>query len=130
MPKTATKSNLWPTAAFPPELSSMMATGAAEWLASPSRPKPDDDTLRHWDGLVTAWVNDPAQPLLLRRSGVRGLEQRHTATGRSVICVDNSPAHWTLASAIGGARPSISDLLDALTTGEWPVMFAMSKADA
>lgn len=85
--------------------------------------------MRHWDALVAEWIDNPRCPLLVRKGGDRGVEHRH-ASGRTVVCVDNSPAHWTLASAIREARPTCRDLLSALESGEWPVVFALSKAEA
>jgi len=113
---------------LPEPLSATLASAAQDWFASPDRPRPQADVVRHWDSLVEAWVSHRSMPLLVRKSGDRGVERRYPS-GRAIVCVDNSPAHWTLACAIAGDRPTVEDLHSALTSGEWPVMFAMSKAE-
>ena len=111
---------------LPEPLSATLASAAQDWLASPDRPRPPADVVKHWDSLVEAWVSHRSMPLLVRKSGDRGVERRHPS-GRAIVCVDNSPAHWTLACAIAGDRPTVEDLHSALTSGEWPVVFAMSN---
>lgn len=109
-----------------------MTSLAEEWLASPDRPRPAHNVAKHWDALVEGWVTDPSCPLLIRKStklNPRGCEVRHSS-GRAIVCVDNSPAHWTLASAIAGDTPTLDELRVALESGEWPVVFAMSLAEA
>ncbi len=113
---------------FEKSLSGMLSGAADGWVASTERPRPSSEHVRHWDALVGLWIEDPKLPLLIRKSGDRGLERRHP-TGRQVVCVDNSPAHWTLACAIRRQTPAVEELLAALQSGEWPVVFAMSKAE-
>ena len=100
----------------------------ARFAGAAERPRPAPEVVGHWDALVAEWIANPRCPLLIRKSGDRGVEHRHPS-GRAVVCVDNSPAHWTLASAIRGERPSCAQVLAALEIGEWPVVFAMSKAE-
>lgn len=115
---------------LPGSIRSAVTRAAEEWLVSPQRPRPTEDSAQHWDSLIETWIRDPRCPLLVRKSGNRGCEHPHTKSGRVVVCTDNSPAHWTLAAAIGGERPTVADLLAALESGEWPVVFALSKAEA
>lgn len=109
-------------------VTSTLMAAAESWLTSTLRPRPTPEGLRYWNLLIDEWVENPNFPLLIRKAGDRGVELLHP-TGRSVVCVDNSPAHWTMASAIHGEPPPCTELLAALVTGEWPVTFAMSKAE-
>lgn len=116
---------------FPDSIRLPIVRLAEEWFASPDRPRPVPEVAKFWDALVERWVNDPSCPLLIRKStktNPRGGEVQHPS-GRTVVCVDNSPAHWTLASAIAGETPTLEGLRTALESGEWPVVFAMSLAD-
>lgn len=116
---------------FPPSIQTTLEASALEWRNSPSRPRAAPAVAAHWDSVVAEWVATPTLPLFVRKSmkgTPRGLEVRH-ASGRSLIYVDNSPAHWTLASAIAGQTPTVAQLLAALECGEWPVMFIASKAE-
>lgn len=113
---------------IPESICAALTAAAQDWRESPARPRPTEATVRYWDELVDGWVRDPRNPLLVRRSGNRGCEESHRA-GRTIVCVDNSPAHWTLACAIADVRPTAAELLQALESGEWPVVFAMKKAE-
>jgi hypothetical protein len=115
---------------LPSTIGSAVTRAGEEWFASPNRPRLSDDVARHWDALIENWVCDSKYPLLVRKSANRGCEQLHSASGRVVVCTDNSPAHWTLAGAISGRKPTLAELLAALESGEWPVVFAISKAKA
>ncbi len=117
------------TQGLPDELRVYLRALARQWRESPTRPCPRPEVSAHWDALVDAWVRDPSLPLLVRRGGDRGSEQRHRS-GRTVVCVDNSPAHWTLACAIQGFEPGLDEVLAALESGSLPVVFALSKAEA
>ncbi|MFH1464655.1 MAG: hypothetical protein ABIO70_09735 [Pseudomonadota bacterium] len=117
------------THGLPEELREHLRVLARQWRDSPARPRPSPEVEAHWDTLIAAWVQDPRCPLLVRRSGDRGSEYRHRS-GRAVVCVDNSPAHWTLACAIQGLQPSLDEVIEALESGRLPVVFALSKAEA
>ncbi len=89
------------------------------WLSAPPdvRPRPTPAALEYFDGLVTAWANDPEMPLLVRKSGhPRGLRTTGPE-GRAVIAVDNSPAQWIYALALVDRRPSIAEIAADLTAG-------------
>ncbi len=115
---------------FPEVIRSSVVRAAEAWFVSPERPRPTSDVVSHWDSLVDEWVSDARFPLLVRKSGNRGCEHQHASSGRTVVCADNSPAHWTLAMALAGEKPTLNALLRALESGEWPVVFALSKAEA
>lgn len=119
-----------PCVGLPDSMLAALSRAAEEWFASPERPRPSDDVVRHWDALIHEWVHDPKLPLLVRKSADRGCEQEHAGSGRVIVCTDNSPAHWALASAISGDKPDVRQLLEALESGEWPVVFALSKVEA
>ncbi len=116
---------------LPQSIHSALASAAREWFASRDRPRPTSTVVRYWDALIEKWVRDRRNPLLVRKNdGKRGCEQHHAASGRVVVCTDNSPAHWTLAMAISGERPRLADLRAALESGEWPICMALRRAEA
>lgn len=115
---------------LPPVIRSSVVDAAEAWFASPERPRPAPAVLSYWDRLVDEWLSDSRYPLLLRKSGSRGCEHSHASSGRTLVCADNSPAHWTLAMALAGEKPTLDDLVQALDSGSWPVVFALSRADA
>jgi hypothetical protein len=115
---------------FPQAIRSSVIDAAEAWFVSPERPRPTPAVLSHWDRLIDKWLSDRRFPLLVRKRGNRGCEHSHASSGRTVVCADNSPAHWTLATALAGETPEVNDLLRALESGAWPVVFALSKAEA
>jgi hypothetical protein len=119
-----------PCGGFPQVIRASVIDAAEAWFVSPERPRPAPAVLSYWDRLVEEWLSDPRFPLLVRKSGSRGCEHSHASSGRTVVCADNSPAHWTLAMALAGETPTVDELLQALESAAWPVVFALSKADA
>lgn len=118
-----------PTAGpLPPELARPLVEVARAWHGSPSRPRVQPEVAQHWDQVIARWIGDPRAPLLVRRTGERGVAKTHPS-GRVMVHVDNSPAHWTLSAALMGLTPSLDELLDALSNGELPVTFAMSASE-
>lgn len=113
---------------LPPELAQPLGELARVWYRSEARPRVRPEVACHWDEVIARWLGDPRAPLLLRRTGERGVAQNHPS-GRIMVHVDNSPAHWTLSAALMGLTPSLDELLDALSSGELPVTFAMSASE-
>jgi hypothetical protein len=120
--------SLIPAAAFPAEVNQFISEAAQTWLRSPARPRPTPNVEVQLDELIDAWIEDQRLPLLIRKGGLRGVVQRHR-TGRKVVAVDNSPAHWMLATALLGHEPSIEKVHDALVSGELPVAMIMKASE-
>ncbi len=83
------------------------------------------DVAEQWEGLVAAWVEDPALPLLVRKAALKGAAVPHAASGRELLHVDNSPANWSLASALLGRRPTLHEVRAGLRAGA--ILIAMVK---
>ena len=97
-------------------------------MVSDSCPRVSETMLARWDGLITQWLADASVPLLVRRSGKRGTTLPHPG-GRTVVAVDNSPAHWAVALALKGVVPTLDSVHAQLRSGELPVVFAASKKE-
>lgn len=117
-----------PAGPLPQEVSQAIQAAAHAWRDSPARPRVSPAVLGHWDRLVDDWLRTPSAPLLVRKGKPRGVEQQHRS-GRVVVAVDNSPAHWALGSAILGLTPTLHDVLADLEIGELPVAFALTAAE-
>jgi len=120
--------NTIPPASIDPRLHEQLEAIAAAWHDSQARPRVTQKVSDHWDRLIRDWVEDRSLPLLVRRTKKRGVEQRH-GSRRFIVHVDNSPAHWTLGSALLGRMPSLAEVLADLEHGELPVTFVLSLED-
>jgi hypothetical protein len=98
----------------------LIAALATTWLNSSDRPRVQPEVLDHWDRLITAWVESPEMPLLIRKSSRAGEIVSHSS-GRSLLFVDNSPAHWCLSCALMGGRPTLEQIQLDLERGAFPV---------
>lgn len=114
---------------LPEHAASLVRAAALAWRDSPARPHPAHAVLDHWDELIDRWIANPSAPLLVRKGGPRGAPQRHRS-GRIVVAVDNSPAHWAMASALLGRCPSLEEALSELRNGDLPIAFALDAAEA
>ncbi len=104
-----------------PASAGLLVEVAARWLDNPRRPQADPEVLRRWDQLVAAWCDDPTLPLLVRRAATKGTVTHHEASGRELLHVDNSPANWSLASALLGRCPALDKILPSLKAGTIPI---------
>lgn len=103
-----------------------LATLAADWLASPERPKLAPDCIAHWNTLIEQWILAEDLPLLVRKGSVKGIARRHKS-GREVIQCDNSPAHWSFMGCFAGSTPSLDDVRDQLARKTLPITMARSR---
>lgn len=100
-----------------------------EWIASPLRPQPSKQVHVHWTALIRDWADASSLPLFMRKHrGDRGSEIPH-ASGRILVPVDNSAAHWSLAAALEGVQPALGDIEKALRNDEIPVALAFKAQE-
>lgn len=93
---------------------------AFRWHDTPSRPRIAPEILAAWRGVVEAATTDRRLPLFIRRAPA-GTHMTHQTSGRTILFVDNSPAHWCFSSALCGRCPTPDDILDALASGRFPI---------
>ena len=112
------------------EIRSLIEQAARAWHASTLRPEPKKCVLAHWRTMIAQWVDRPEMPLLIRRPAEgRGREIKHQKTGRVLVPVDNTPAHWALAMALDGKTPSCEQALAALRDGSLGVAMALKESE-
>lgn len=115
---------------LPDHMTAAMRALAVDWRDSALRPAPSDATIDAWRALLDAWIARPDLPLLVRRHDRnRGHLIQHV-TGRYLVPVDNTPAHWALRQALVGASPSIDEIVEAFAGDGVPVAMAMSATEA
>lgn len=64
------------------DISTMLREAASRWIASAARPLVNEATLAYWDALVEAWAADPTMPVLVRKTGSKGVPVAHPDGGR------------------------------------------------
>lgn len=114
---------------LPRELRAYAEALALAWLDSPARPAAAPEITDRWDQLLGAWADSDDLPLYVRRfHNDRGTEYVHPS-GRKLVPVDNSLAHWTLSQALRGECPSFDDVLRCVLEDRIPVAMAMRQEE-
>ncbi len=114
---------------LPEDLQRLASTLAAAWLSHPARARVDQATCDHWRTLLRLWTEDRSFPLYIRKAaGNRGSIVEHVS-GRHLVPVDNSVAHWALALALMGLKPALSDIRLWIDTDRIPVALALTKSE-
>lgn len=114
---------------LPSELTRSARQLAEAWIHDPTRPTVAEDVRVHWKRLVEEWIQNADMPLYVRKfRGNRGQELTHTS-GRILVPVDNSTAHWAFASALQGQTPSLPDVRALMERDEMPVAMAFTKVE-
>jgi hypothetical protein len=103
---------------------------AVLWQASSERPRVLHGCAERWTALVNEWITAVDLPLLIRAGAGRrrGQELVH-ASGRLVVCADNSPAHWAMSLALQGECPTLDDIRALFAADRVPVCMAMSGTE-
>ena len=115
---------------LPDRMRQAMRALAVDWRDSALRPAPSDATIQAWRSLLSDWVARPDLPLLIRKHDRnRGHLVQH-ATGRYLVPVDNTPAHWAMRQALVGVCPSVAEIVEAFDGDGVPVAMAMSATEA
>ena len=114
---------------LPEELINQVRGLADAWANSSIRPSPTPHIIQEWETLIQEWIDTPDLPLFARKhKGNRGSEIIHLS-GRILIPVDNSPAHWSLSQALLNKTTSIDDIRIALENDQIPVAMAFTKEE-
>jgi hypothetical protein len=114
---------------LPHELLEPLREFAGCWANSDLRPRPTHVDLMHWDALISSWAACDELPLFIRKiSSGRGQFLRHRS-GRILVPVDNSPAHWAFIQALTGQRPDLEDVRSCLSKDQIPVAMILKKAE-
>ena len=102
---------------------------AAAWHDDPIRPRIQGDILDHWIELIHDWSFTTDLPLLVRKArDNRGHMLRHES-GRTLVPTDNSPAHWSMALALCGSRPSLDEVRKMFAEDRVPVAMAIKASE-
>lgn len=95
------------------------AIAAADW-----RPEPSKASVKRWDDYIRCWAANKRRPLFIRRrTAGRGSVIEHE-TGRLLIPVDNSTAHWVYRAVLENRSPPKRLNLDTI-----PVAMAFMKEE-
>lgn len=112
---------------LPDELNEPLRRFACSWATSRLRPHPTMDVLEHWHTLITSWAETEDMPLFIRKmSEGRGNFLEHYS-GRTLVPVDNSPAHWVFYQALTGKTSSLDDIRTSLAHDEIPVAMILKR---
>jgi hypothetical protein len=116
-------------AELPGEMLAAFREAGQLWRRSPSRPRVAPQVLASWGQLIDKWIGDDRLPLLVRKqAGTRGQFISHD-TGRVVIPVDNTPAHWSMGLALSDQCPAVSEIKGLFDNDAFPVAILMTKAE-
>ena len=103
--------------AYVERLGKVLAT--ADW-----RPEPSKAIVNCWDDYIRRWAMNKRRPLFVRRrTAGRGSVSEHE-TGRLLIPVDNSTAHWVYRAVLENRDPPARLQIDSI-----PVAMAMTKLE-
>jgi hypothetical protein len=106
-----------------------LVAAATAWYDDSVRPRVETNVLRHWIGLIHEWSTAPDLPLLIRKArDNRGHALRHES-GRTIVPTDNSPAHWSMALALCGSRPSLDEVRAMLAQDRVPVAMVIKVSE-
>lgn len=117
-------------ATLPDGMGDAIAAIAVRWRDSPLRPRPSEAITRAWSNLLKEWVDNTELPLLIRRHRRNRGQVIPHASGRPLVPVDNTPAHWVMRRAMVGECLRIGDIVAAFAGDGIPVAMAMSSTEA
>ena len=116
-------------ATLPASLEDAAKAFANDWSSSHHRPRPTSKVAQDWQELLRTWIATPDLPLYVRKHDRnRGREYVH-CTGRSIVPVDNSTAHWAYTLAVTGTVPTIAELRSAISQDQIPILLTRSSAE-
>jgi hypothetical protein len=111
---------------LPDSITKVLDKLADEWATSAIRPKLDKEVTKNWDNLIKSWTNDETLPLFIRRPNLgRGSVIKHE-TGRDLVPVDNTPAHWVFNMADEYGHMTIEELFNKVNDRDVPVAMVLS----
>lgn len=116
---------------LPQSLTEALDNIAYEWARSPLRPRLKKGIADHWDLVVKEWADDRIMPLFIRRFNdefPRGKAIRH-ASGRMLIPVDNTPAHWVLSLALREEVLGVEIIERMLAEDRIPIAMILKKKE-
>ena len=93
------------------------ALATAKW-----RPEPSKVMVKRWDDYVRDWSTNKRRPLFIRRrTAGRGSVIQHES-GRQLVPVDNSTAHWVYRAVLANRAPPKRLYIQSI-----PVAMALTK---
>lgn len=114
---------------LPDDLMEPIKLFAHQWAHSENRPRPKKEVMVHWRTLIDSWCNDKDIPLFIRKASEgRGKYIKHD-TGRFLIPVDNSSAHWAFYMALNNEKPSLEDIRTFISDDQIPVALILKKEE-
>lgn len=116
---------------LPSYMDQLLKQLAENWAEDAIRPKFTKEIADHWDSLIAGWIRDPRLPLLIRKFNheeSRGLVLEHPS-GKKLVPVDNSPAHWSFTAAYLREFLSINDVYRMLENDEIPIAMILGASE-
>jgi hypothetical protein len=114
---------------LPNDLMEPLKHFAFQWAQSEIRPRPKKEVIVHWSTLIDSWSNDIDMPLFIRKASQgRGKYIKHDS-GRFLIPVDNSSAHWAFYMALNNEKPSLEDIRNFISIDQIPVAMILKKEE-
>ena len=116
-------------AKLPEEMLAAFRQAGEFWRNSPCRPRVAPPVLASWAQLLDKWISDESLPLLVRKHrGTRGRFIAHD-TGRILVPVDNSPAHWSMGLALDDQCPDLESIRALFEDDALPVAMTMTATE-
>lgn len=115
-------------AEMPREMHSRLREVGELWANSPQRPRIAPQVLKHWDDLITQWIESDLPIVIRKSSDTRGLAIKH-ASGRMLVFSDNSLAQWAFSRAFAGEMYSLADIAQFLEEDSIPFAYAAKASD-
>lgn len=111
---------------LPEDVQTSLRRAAQLWRDSDHRPRVAELLLSRWCQLIEEWIDAADVPLLVRKHrGTRGQVLLH-ASGRAIIPVDNTPAHWALGLALAGHCPDLNSVRRLIQNDAVPIAMTMT----
>ncbi len=113
-----------------PKMAALFRQLGEFWAQCSERPRIRDEVVRHWDGIVREWADNPSMVLAVRKStSVRGLAVEHKQSRGQLVVADNSPAQWVFSQAYMNRTPKLDEIKRMLRDDCIPFTYATKSIE-